>query len=268
MHAVRADFNSPILDTADVDPDLWTREAPMHGIDFDLDAQLRLLQERVVPYMGEFQPQERTPDAHGYYAENPWYAPMDAHVLYGLVRDVKPRRLIELGSGFSTAVIVNALAANDSPCDHTVIDPFPSSLVGELSDRLELRTEGAEEVDAALFSDLGAGDILFIDTSHVVKPGSDVVKLVLEVLPTLSSGVIVHIHDFYRPFEYPRMLYEEFHVNWQEHYLVQAFLAYNPNYRVVCANHALWRLRRAEVLPMFSRLREGMEPSALWIERT
>jgi hypothetical protein len=78
----------------------------------------------------------------------------------------------------------------------------------------------------------------------------------------------VHFHDFFRPFEYPRVLYERFDVHWQEQYLLQAFLAYNPHFEVVCSNHALWRLRREQVKRAFPGLRDGMEPSALWLRRT
>jgi hypothetical protein len=87
------------------------------------------------------------------------------------------------------------------------------------------------------------------------------------LLPVLRRGVVVHFHDFFRPFEYPRILYERFNVHWQEQYLLQAFLSYNTNFEVLLSNHALWRLRRDRVRRLFPELREGMEPSALWFRR-
>ncbi len=93
------------------------------------------------------------------------------------------------------------------------------------------------------------------------------VRLVLEVLPALEPGVIVHFHDFFRPFEYPRVLYDAFDVHWQEHYLLQAFLAYNSRFEVLISAHALWRLRRERVKQLFAGLMEGTEPSALWLRR-
>jgi hypothetical protein len=94
-----------------------------------------------------------------------------------------------------------------------------------------------------------------------------VIRLVLEVLPALHSGVTVHFHDIFRPFEYPRIFYDRFNVHWQEQYLLQGFLAYNPHFRVLCSNHALWRLRRERVKPMFEGLREGMQPGGFWFTK-
>ncbi len=91
----------------------------------------------------------------------------------------------------------------------------------------------------------------------------------LELLPMLpAQGVRVHFHDIFRPFEYPRVLYDVFNVHWQEQYLLQGFLSYNPQFTVLTANHALWRLRRERVTQLFPGLREGMQPSAFWLQRS
>jgi hypothetical protein len=108
--------------------------------------------------------------------------------------------------------------------------------------------------------------VLFVDTSHAVRLGGEVVRLVLEVLPGLAPGVLVHVHDVFRPFEYPRVLIERYNKHWQEHHLLQAFLAFNPRFRVLVAAHALARLRTAEVTALVPALRPGMAPSAFWFE--
>jgi hypothetical protein len=262
--AVKADYYSPILDSSSVPAATWSQASPMHGIEFDLDGQQRMIEELLSGFIGEFRPPLHARD--GFHLENPWYGPMDAHVLYAMLRSERPGRVLELGSGYSTLVIEQALAANGDG-RHLVVDPFPSPVIDRHRDRLELHRESAASVDSRLFTELRAGEVLFVDTSHVVKPGGEVVRVVLDVLPQIAPGVLVHFHDFFRPFEYPRILYDRFNVHWQEHYLLQAFLAYNPHFEILCANHALWRERRPWAVERFPGLRAGMEPSALWLRR-
>ena len=254
---VRADFYSPIANTSMLAPEIWERQAPMPGLELDLDAQLRLIEQRLLPHLGSFT-----------HLENPMYGPMDAHVLYAIVRDARPRRVLELGSGYSTLIIEQALAGRGgAAASHEVVDPHPSPLITTLDRRLRVDERSAAALPDDRFTSLEAGDILFVDTSHVIRPGGEVMRIVLEVLPALASGVLVHFHDIFRPFEYPRVLYDVFDVHWQEQYLVQAFLSFNELYTVLCANHALWRLRRELVKPLFPGLHEGMQPSAFWIVR-
>jgi hypothetical protein len=253
LDAVRADFNSPVVDPGALPAAIWERESPMPGLELDLDRQLEMIEGRLLPLTGDFQA-----------PANPWYGPMDADLLFAMVRAGRPSRVLELGSGYSTLVIQDAL---EDGAIHEVVDPWPSPLLVRLGGRLNVRTESAAAVPEPLFDALGDGDILFVDTSHTVRPGGEVVRLVLEVLPKLRAGVIVQIHDFFRPFEYPRVLYEQFNLHWQEQYLVQAFLAFNAGFEVLLANHALWRLRRDRIKSLFPALREGMEPSALWLRR-
>jgi hypothetical protein len=268
---VRSDFYSPVVDPTALPSEIWERQSPMAGLKLDLDAQLRMIEERLMPLMAEFQPPVHAPPGHAdYFLENELYGPMDAHILYALVRQLRPRRVLELGSGYSTLVIEQALrrdAGGGREAIHEVIDPWPSPVLAAAGGLLQVHAQSGATAPAALFDSLDDGDILFVDTSHTVQPGGEVVRLVLEVLPALAPGVLVHFHDIYRPFEYPRVFYELFNVHWQEQYLLQAFLSFNPNFEVVCANHALWRLRRERVKAWFAGLREGMEPSGFWFRR-
>jgi hypothetical protein len=224
----------------------------MPGLELDLDGQLRMIEKELVPLMSGFSS----------LPENPWYRPMDAHVLYAMVRRCRPARVLELGSGYSTLVIQQALEQGAS---HEIVDPHPSGLIPPQG--VTVHRQSAAAVAQRLFDTLAERDILFVDTSHVIRPGGEVVRVVLELLPALAPGVTIHFHDFFRPFEYPRVLYEELDLHWQEQYLLQAFLAFNEEFEVLCANHALWRMRRERVKQLFPELREGMEPSALWVRR-
>jgi hypothetical protein len=155
--------------------------------------------------------------------------------------------------------------ALEQGASHEIVDPHPSGLIPPQG--VTVHRQSAAAVAQRLFDTLAERDILFVDTSHVIRPGGEVVRVVLELLPALAPGVTIHFHDFFRPFEYPRVLYEELDLHWQEQYLLQAFLAFNEEFEVLCANHALWRMRRERVKQLFPELREGMEPSALWVRR-
>lgn len=275
---VRRDFYSPLVETRTLPDDLWTRAAPTPGLDLDLDGQLAFLERRLSTLIAEFRPPlhagrpplQATNAPTRFHLENPMYGPMDAHLLYAFVREMRPKRVLELGSGYSTLVIQEALSRNardGEAATHEVVDPYPSPLLEGSEAQLLIHRQSAAAVEPARFQELEDRDILFVDTSHAVRPGGDVVRIVLEVLPTLGAGVVVHVHDIFRPFEYPRVLYDLFDVHWQEQYLVQALLSDNPGFEILCANHALWRLRRERVLPMFPGLREGMEPSGFWFVR-
>ena len=269
--SVRADYYSPLVDLAVLPASIFSLPAPMPGLELDLDRQLAFVRRELMPYVAELNVPVRAPDGpFRLFLDNPWYGPLDAELLYAMVRWSAPERVLELGSGFSTLFIERALedaGRPGAPAAHVVVDPYPSPLLAHAPRELDVRPISGAELPAAQFGELVAGDILFVDTSHVVRPGGEVVRLVLELLATLRPGVLVQFHDIFRPFEYPRIFYERFDVHWQEQYLLQAFLAFNPNFEVLCANHALWRQRRDEAAELFPGLREGMQPGGFWFRR-
>lgn len=272
LDVVRADFNSPIVDTRALPTELWDRPAALHGLELDLERQMELIEGELRQFIDELRLPVSPPapgESFRLHLDNPWYGPMDAHLLYAFVRRNRPRRILELGSGFSTLFIEHALAADRSAGrgGHVVVDPYPSPLVNTVQPAVKLHRCSAAEAPQGLFSELGAGDVLFVDTSHTIRPGGEVVRLVLEVLPLLAPGVLVHFHDIFVPFAYPRVFYERYNVHWQEQYLLQAFLAYNPNFTVLCSNHALWRLQRERLRGLFPGLRDGMQPGGFWFVR-
>lgn len=267
LDVTRSDFYSPLVDPAALRPEVFTEPDPMPGLELDLDGQLRFIETELLGFVSEFRPPLAAPgDPDGFHLDNPYYGPLDAHLLFAIVRRFAPARVLELGSGFSTLIIERALHAG-TPAVHQVVDPFPSPLLAGLSDPPRVHRTSAADLPAAHFAQLRENDVLFIDTSHTVKPGGEVVRLVLEVLADLAPGVLVHFHDIFRPFAYPRVLYERYGVHWQEQYLLQAYLADNPNFEVLVANHALWRLRADAVAGWFPGLRPEMAPSGCWIRR-
>ena len=155
-----------------------------------------------------------------------------------MLRHFTPRRLVEVGSGYSSALILDTLEQLSIPVEVTFIEPYSERLLGLLSrtdHQHKLLEMPVQSVDMGVFEALDANDILFIDSSHVVKTGSDVAHLVFEVFPRLKPGVIIHVHDILWPFEYPR----EWMLNgiaWNEAYVLRAFLMDNPRYEVIYYN--------------------------------
>ena len=265
-------FYSPIPDLRALPQDVFERRSALSGLDLALDRQAELVEGELAPYLGEFDPPEQPTCDHGeFHLANGSYPPVDADLLYALVRHLKPQRVLELGSGHSTLVTCMAAAANErdgSPTRVECFDPYPSVVSAATPGVARLEPVSAQMTPFAEFQALEAGDVLFVDTTHTVKLGSDVNFVVLEVLPLLAPGVVVHFHDVFLPREYPRVWVEDLGLVWAEQYLLQAFLAMNSGYEVLMSVNALaaehpdvlggairsWRLR-------------GM-PGAFWIRRT
>jgi len=243
-------FYSPIPDLAEVlrreDAlfDCSLRTLP--GIDLRAAEQQALL-EVLAGFYPE-QPWQAVPaQGRRYGFENDQYSYADAIFLYGMLRHVRPRRVIEVGSGHSSAAMLDtAELFLDGAVDFTFIDPHPERLhtllkPGDMS-RVTILDRPVQDVPLETYDQLGAGDVLFIDSTHVSKTGSDVNHLYFDVLPRLSRGVFVHVHDVHFPFEYPRDWVLEGRA-WNEVYLLRAFLLFNDTFEVVCMNTALERLR-------------------------
>jgi predicted O-methyltransferase YrrM len=172
-----------------------------------------------------------------YKFDNIWYANTDGIILYGILRYFNPKKIIEVGSGFSSALMLDTNEFSfDNQIDLTFIEPFPSRLNSLLKEKdkkqVVILEKNVQTVDLNIFKKLEANDILFIDSSHVSKTNSDVNFLFFKVFPILSSGVIIHIHDVFYPFEY-RYDWIESGRQWNEIYLLRAFLQNNENYEII-----------------------------------
>jgi hypothetical protein len=240
-------FYSPIPQLRELPADVWARRSEMAGIELDLDRQAKLVERDLAPYAAELgAPEHGSGRPDELFLANGSYEYVDAEVLYAMVRHLKPARILELGSGYSTLVMAAAAEANASDGTETALesyDPFPHVVTEGSPGLRTLHSTSAQEVPISMFEALGTGDLLFVDTTHSVKLGSDVNRIVLDVLPRLGEGVIVHFHDVFLPYEYPRYFYEGLGMYWTEQYLLQAFLSLNRDYEVLLALHALARER-------------------------
>lgn len=200
-----------------------------------------------------------------YSLDNPYYTTPDAEVLHAMVQIHHPNLIVEIGSGNSTLLFRHAIKDAGLSTRLISIDPQPRRNVAQYADVSVV--ERVEATGAREWLDrLGPGDILFIDSSHEVKTGNDVVFLLLTVLPALPPGVIVHIHDIFLPYEYPRAWVIEEKWNWCEQYLVQALLQDSPPWEVLWAGHYLQR-SRTDFSGHF-RFWRDWDARSLWLKRT
>jgi predicted O-methyltransferase YrrM len=265
---LRHGYYSPVPDVAELPEAIWKRRSGLYGLDFDPAAHMEILERNLARYIAETAFPIEAAGPGEFYLDNGSYGSVDAEVLYAMVRHHKPSRIIELGSGFSTLVINAATRRNEQEgqaAEHLIFDPYPSSAsrqAATIQDAIrlagDLQTVSATDVPLSQFESLTRGDILFVDTSHTVKSAGDVNRIVLEVLPVLQPGVVVHFHDIFLPWEYPRDWVVQFGYYWAEQYLLQAFLSFNRRYRIQLSSHAVVRAfpeRVAGVVPSFIELR-------------
>jgi predicted O-methyltransferase YrrM len=211
-------------------------------------------------------------DQTEYFTANDQFSPFDAWLLEAFLRHLRPARLVEIGSGFSTLVSARVNRELLNRAMHlTCIEPYPRPfLVDGVPGVAQLRVEKVQDTPLELFEALDRDDVLFIDTSHVAKTGSDVVWLFQEVVPRLRQGVVVHVHDIFVPGEYP----EDWVLDgraWNELYLVRAFLAFNSAFRIELGAQYLLKRHRALVQEAFPGMSEERYArpggGSLWIRR-
>jgi len=248
-------YYEPLPDFRWITREQTERRRAFPAIDFRADDQLRLLRE-LEPYALELRDTDLV---------NDYFSGLDAIVYYSLIRQLKPRRIIEIGGGYSTAIAGRALATNQSG-RLTCIEPYPEDRLN--SSGLHLVTKRVEELDVSFFSSLEADDILFIDSSHTVKFGSDVCYEFLEVLPALKPGVWVHVHDIFFPHDYPAEWLLKRRLALNEQYLLEAFLSFNHDFQVALANYWLYLERRNEVARVWpNSVSPEPGPSSFWMRR-
>ena len=239
------------------------------GVDLNTSGQLRLLDEFAqyyaeLPFRAEKIPERR------YHFENPNYSYSDGICLYSMIRHAKPKRIVEVGSGYSSCATLDTneiFFENEILC--AFIEPYPDLLFSLLrqgdADRIEVLRCPLQDVDLVRFEELQDSDILFIDSTHISKVGSDVNYLMFEILPRLRSGVYIHVHDIFYPFEYPRSWVFEGRA-WNEAYLLRAFLQYNDAFAVVFFNTYLelfFADRVRQAMPLCLKNPGG----SLWLRR-
>jgi len=245
-------YYEPLPDFRSITSEQINRRRTYPGIDFRWEQQLAIVGE-LAKYRDELRDIE-------FDFDNAYFAGFDAAVYYTLIRHLQPQRIIEIGGGYSTQIAAKALAANRTG-KLVCIEPYPERLNGSNAELIQKRVE---EIDVEFFLSLKANDILFIDSSHTVKFGSDVCFEFLEILPRLARDVWVHVHDIFFPHDYPAEWLITRRLALNEQYLLEAFLSFNKNFAPQLANYWLCLDHRDTAAQVWANADRA---SSFWMKR-
>lgn len=246
-----------------------TTEIP--GIDLRENEQFELL-KNLAKHIGSIPFSNDNNTDFRYYFDNSMFQHTDGSMLYAMILENKPKRIIEIGSGFSSAMMLDINEMHpDSTCKLTFIEPYPerlNNLLGE-GDRakVEIIRKKIQDVDLSVFDELEENDILFLDTSHIIKTGSDVTFWTFNILPRIKKGVIIHIHDIFWPFNYSEEWIKE-EKCYTEAYLIRAFLMYNDSFKILLFSSYLKTVftdKFVEIVPFLDDYHGG---GSLWLKKT
>jgi len=214
-------------------------------------------------------PTEKTDDI-SFYFNNAGFGTGDAEYWYQLIRLKKPRTIIEIGSGNSTLMALTSINKNreeDSiyQCEHICIEPYEMPWLEKTG--VSVIRKKAEDIETSFFSHLGENDILFIDSSHIIRTEGDVLFELLELLPTLNKGVIVHVHDIFSPRNYPSYVLLERVMFWNEQYLLEAFLSHNNSWKIIASLNYLKHHYYQNLKSVCPFLSLNREPGSFYIQK-
>jgi SAM-dependent methyltransferase len=267
-------FYSPIVDPVEAERYLTSKHteptpAELPGISLDRAEMIRTW-TALLPSLTTVPFSDSKSAGFRYYFDNPSYSWGDGSVLHAMIRVYRPKRIIEIGSGWSSACTLDTVERYlEGACDLTFIDPYPQLLrdiIGDAARNVRVLELPIQQVPEPVFDALESGDMLFVDSTHVLRSGGDVCFELFEILPRLAGGVLVHFHDIFWPFEYPRQWVVEENRSWNELYAIRAFLTNNEAWRIVLFNDYLKKLERGMIeatYPHFLRNTGG----ALWLQR-
>lgn len=275
-YVFRKHFYLPIPDKRDL---VYQKDSQLVGLSINDKQCFEFLENVISKYKKEFNafPIHGDKNAHDYYLLNGGFMAIDGNVYYSLIRHLKPAKIIEIGSGWSSLLAMKAIKKNREESGKntnlTLIEPFPSNYLTKGTDATtELIPKKVQEIGLDFFGSLGPGDILFIDSTHSLKSGGDVWYEYCEILPLLQAGVYVHVHDISLPKPYPHVYYDN-QLFWNEQYLLQAFLTYNTKFDIVWpGNYMLIKYSekiRAAFLPELDLMRQKYpfsEATSFWMQ--
>ena len=204
-----------------------------------------------------------------FYIDNPNFGPGDAELYYLLIREKKPKRIIEIGSGFSTQLALLAIEKNKMDgvaCELTCIEPFEMPFLDRVEGIAIIRKQ-VELLSLDIFKSLEVNDILFIDSSHIIRPGDDLLFIYFQILPVLKKGVLIHIHDIFTPRHYPQEWLMKKMRFWNEQYLLEAFLYNNAGFKILCTLNHLVKTNFIAANKTLIHLKPNSEPSSFWMEK-
>lgn len=268
-------FYSPVVNLDEIEnrqEKIWPQKRLLKGIQLNDEVQhdfFNSLAEfsKTIPFSSN-----PTPGKFRYYYDNKTYAHADGLTLFTALLKFRPKGVIEIGSGFSSSLMLDTNEAFlNQKARFTFIEPNPEISLARLLrendyKQADVRNAFVQDIDIKLYETLEENDILFIDNSHVSKTGSDVNFLMTEVLPSLKKGVLVHIHDIFYPFEYPKEWLLNLRINWNEIYVVHNFLLFNESYEILFFADYMQQKMKDEYsgeVPLFFKDR----PGALWIRK-
>lgn len=268
---IKDHYYEPLFNTAHLRKPL-DEDRALTGLDWNVAEQLDLLKK--FQYNEELIALALPPrNALAFSYNNGMFGSGDAEYFYNIIRFFKPRHIIEIGSGQSTLLAVRALEANrrenlDFRCEHICIEPYEAEWLEELN--VKVVREPVELLDKDMFRRLTADDILFIDSSHMIRPQGDVLFEYLELLPTLNPGVLIHVHDIFSPRDYPEDWISRLARFWNEQYLLEAFLSFNGAFKIIGALNFLKHHHPQELAtccPILSQELDSREPGSFWMRR-
>jgi hypothetical protein len=237
-------FYSPIINNDEVKQDerrIWPEKPVILGLDFNEANHEEMLKTDLPGFQGMFDYKDEAHERRSeteYYCRNGQFPRVDATLLFTILQILKPRRFIEIGSGFSSLLVgdVNRRIFQNK-MEVYCIEPFPSAwLANGVPGITQLIKEKVQTVPLSVFELLNDGDILFIDSSHVAKTGSDVNHLYFEIIPRIAKGVFIHVHDIFLPHDYPKNWVIDEGRGWNEAYVLRALLMYTSGFRVLFGN--------------------------------
>jgi len=269
---IRNHYYEPLFDDRHL-TDSLNKPRVLPGIDFDVQSQLRLLS--LLRYAEEFVTfiEEQEPDDFGaiFGPENKSFKSGDAEFLFQMIRYFKPAKVIEIGSGTSTRIARRALSANaregGSACRHICIEPYEMPWL-ETFGEIELIRDKVEDCGLVWAEALSEGDLLFIDSSHIIRPQGDVLFEYLHILPQLASGVLVHVHDIFSPRDYLEPWVKQDVRFWNEQYLLEATLGNSSRYKVLAALNQLKHDHFGDLKRVCPYLTREREPGSFYFQVT
>ena len=258
-------FYYPIPPSNNLSKYNFDSQFPTTGLSID-DNIMKNLMYKIREYNEEYKP---------IYKSSGYESNGDGSILWGMIRIFKPNLIVEVGSGNSTRVALNAMDLNNQEKAKLggvfAIEPYPKKELRELQKRwqtqLQLNEKMLEDIDESVFNKLQENDILFIDSTHIVKCDNDVHRLYLKILPNLPAGVIVHIHDIRLPQDYPRSWVVNKKYFWNEQYLLHMFLCFNDSYKILFASNYMKLKYYEEFSQSVIGLDEDGWPGSFWIKK-
>ena len=262
------DYYEPLFDARHLRLPL-SHERDLAGIDWNVSQQFEMLDRfQFENELDDVPPMKK--DDLTFYLNNVRFEAGDAEYWYNLIRLVKPGKIFEIGSGHSTLMAIKAIEKNEQEdpayrCRHICIEPYEMPWLEKTS--ATIIRKKIEEIDKTFFSELTENDILFIDSSHIIRPQGDVLFEYLELLPSLRKGVIVHVHDIFSPKDYPDEWIRKEIKFWNEQYLLEAFLTLNSSWKIIGALNFLHHNHYDKLKAKCPFLTPSHNPGSFYIQK-